>query len=321
MPERAQSACEPKTLASQHGIAIVQAMANNPHPFDRHLLRARRNRASRTLTEADFLLQRATDEFADRLRATNRQFETVLNLGAHSGDMSRTLAPHFADMPISMDLSPRMVADAPAPRLAGDEEALPFAPESLDLVLSALSLHWVNDLPGSLLQVRKALKPDGLFMGALFGGSTLHELRDVMMQAETEVCGGVSPRIAPFADVKDMGHLMQRAGFALPVTDADVVTVRYDTAFHLFKDLKAMGETSILNDRRRTPTTFALLRRAAEIYQDRFADENGRLPATFEIIYMTGWAPHESQQKPMRPGTAKLSLAEALKNQESGNDE
>jgi SAM-dependent methyltransferase len=182
--------------------------------------------------------------------------------------------------------------------------------------VSALKLHWVNDLPGTLLQIRKALKPDGLFLGALFGGATLHELRDAMLQAEAETSGGVSPRVAPFADLKDIGHLMQRAGFALPVTDADIVTVRYDTVFHLFRDLKAMGETSILNDRRRVPATRKLLQRTAEIYQNRFADKDGRLPATFEILYATGWAPHESQQKPIRPGTAKMSLAAALKDQE-----
>lgn len=264
------------------------------------------------MPQADFLLQRTGEEFLDRLAATNRQFALTLDLGAHHGLMSKILAPLVGPNIISMDISPAMVAVSPSPRLVGDEEMLPFAHESLDLVLSALSLHWVNDLPGTLLQVKKALRPDGLFLAAMFGGTTLHELRDAMMQAEVEISGGVSPRIAPFADLKDMGHLMQRAGFALPVADTDIITVRYDTAFHLFRDLKAMGETSILKDRHRTPATRALLQRTAEIYQARFADADGRLPATFEIIYMTGWAPHESQQKPLRPGTAKMRLADAL---------
>ncbi len=294
----------------------MQGMTSHPTPFDRFLRRARRVRACETLSEADFLLQRAADEFQDRLAATNRHFETVLDIGAHKGLLASQLAPTLGQPPISMDVTIPMVEAAPAPRFVGDEEFLPIASESLDLVVSALTLHWVNDLPGTLLQIRKALKPDGLFLGALFGGATLHELREAMLQAEAETSGGVSPRVAPFADLKDIGHLMQRAGFALPVTDADIVTVRYDTVFHLFRDLKAMGETSILNDRRRVPATRKLLQRTAEIYQNRFADKDGRLPATFEILYATGWAPHESQQKPIRPGTAKMSLAAALKDQE-----
>lgn len=206
-----------------------------------------------------------------------------------------------------------MIRQAPAPRIVCDEEFLPFRMGSLDLVSSALTLHWVNDLPGTLIQARQALRPDGLFIAALFGGETLKELRESLMQAELECEGGVSPRISPFADVRDLGSLLQRAGFALPVVDADPITVRYETAFHLLRDLKAMGETSALNDRRRVPLRRQTLLRMAEIYQERFADADGRIRATFEFLYATGWAPHESQQKPLKPGSAEVKLEDALK--------
>ncbi len=196
--------------------------------------------------------------------------------------------------------------------ILGDEERLPFSGERFDLAVSLLSLHSVNDLPGSLIQIRRALKPDGLFVGALLGGSTLTELRQALTQAESEVEGGVSPRVAPFADLRDIGGLLQRAGFALPVTDSDVVRVRYANAFALMRDLRQMGLTNALNDRRRTPLRRATLIRAAEIYAERFGEPDGRIPATFEIVWLSGWTPHESQQKPLRPGSAKVRLADAL---------
>ena len=197
-------------------------------------------------------------------------------------------------------------------RSVADEEALPFAPASLDLAVSGLALHHVNDLPGALVQIRRALKPDGLFLGALLGGETLKELREAWLIAEDEVSGGASPRVAPFADVRDLGGLLQRAGFALPVADTDIVHATYASPLNLMHEIKAMGASNVLTARRRVPVTRKLLFRAAEVYSERFALPDGRIPATFEIITLTAWVPHESQQKPLQPGSAKARLAEAL---------
>jgi SAM-dependent methyltransferase len=210
----------------------------------------------------------------------------------------------------------QVVRVAPTPEsgsIFGDEEALPVAAERFNLVVSLLSLQAVNDLPGALVQIRRALQPDGLFIGCLLGGSTLTELRQAFTEAEAEIEGGVSPHVAPFADVRDVGSLLQRAGFALPVTDIEPVTVRYRDPFGLFRDLRAMGLTNPLEARRRTPLRRETLMGAAAIYADRFADPDGRLRATFDVLWLSGWAPHESQQKPLRPGSAKMRLADALK--------
>jgi SAM-dependent methyltransferase len=205
-------------------------------------------------------------------------------------------------------------------RVVGDPESLPFAAESFDLAVSLLALQHVNDLPGALVQLRRALRPDGLFIGCLLGGRTLTELRQAFAAAESEIEDGISPRIAPFAEVREIGGLLQRAGFALPVTDTETLTVRYPDPFALMRDLRAMGLTNILTERRRTPLRRATLVRAAEIYADRFADPDGRLRASFEILWVSGWAPHESQQKPLRPGSAKARLADALNTSEIGPD-
>ncbi len=306
-----------KQLARAAQIAIVPNMTSPAAPFDRQTVVRHRERAATGFSSADFLVQRAGEEIGGRLQTTNRTFKAALDLGCHNGLLARqVLKPAGVDTVISADLSPGMARRAPEPHIVMDEEFLPIKSESLDLVTSALSLHWVNDLPGALLQVRKALKPDGLLLIALFGGETLHELRDVLMQAETECEGGVSPRVSPFADVRDLGGLLQRSGFALPVVDADQIIVRYDTLFNLIADLRAMGETNAIAQRKKTPLRRATLMRAAELYQERHADPDGRIRATFEILYATGWAPHESQQKPMRPGTAAMRLADALKTEE-----
>jgi SAM-dependent methyltransferase len=196
--------------------------------------------------------------------------------------------------------------------ICGDEEALPFAPHSFDLIVNPLTLHTVNDLPGALIQIRRALKPDGFFIGALFGGDTLHELRTSLMQAEMNISGGVSPRVAPMAGRRDLAALMQRAGFALPVVDAETVTVMYRDIFHLMHDLRGMGHTNSLAARRRTMTARALFLEAECIYRENYGVPGGKIPATFEIIYLNGWAPHESQQKPLRRGSAEHSLTDAL---------
>ena len=198
-------------------------------------------------------------------------------------------------------------------RVAAEEDALPFAAQSLDLVVSGLSLQLVNDLPGALVQINRALKPDGLLLAALLAGETLKELREAWLLAESEMLGGASPRVAPFADVRELGRLLQRAGFALPVADSDIVRVTYESPLALMREIKEMGASNMLAERRRIPVTRGLLFRAAEIYQSKFGLPNGRIPATFEIITLTGWVPHQSQQKPLAPGSAQVRLADALK--------
>lgn len=276
--------------------------------FDSNLIRRRLARA-RAGGYADFLLRYVADDLVDRLGTVLREFRTVLDLatpGPQAGEVLARLYPEATRLRLS-------ALAEPDPRSAvADLEALPVAPASLDLAVSLLTLHAVNDLPGTLVQVRRSLKPDGLFVGCLFGGATLTELRQSLTQAESEVEGGVSPRVAPFAAIREAGGLLQRAGFALPVADADVLTVRYADAFALMRDLRAMGMANALTERRKIPTRRTTLMRAAQIYAERFADPDGRIRATFEVLWLSGWAPHESQQKPLRPGSATARLADAL---------
>ncbi|MDF2687814.1 MAG: SAM-dependent methyltransferase [Microvirga sp.] len=279
---------------------------STPLVFDRALVRHRLSRAMRE-GYADFLLVRAVEDLEERLAAVLRPFPLALDVG--------TPTPLAAEALKRSGRVEGVVRLSPLPELGaihGDEERLPFSGEQFDLAISLLALQGVNDLPGSLVQIRRALKADGLFIGALLGGSTLTELRQAMTQAESELEGGASPRVAPFADLRDIGGLLQRAGFALPVTDTDIVRVRYANAFVLMRDLRRMGLTNALNDRRRAPTKRGTLLRAAEIYAERFADPDGRIPATFEIVWLSGWTPHESQQKPLKPGSAQMRLADAL---------
>jgi SAM-dependent methyltransferase len=285
-------------------------MAVSPIIFDRALLRQRRRRAA-ALGPATFLLDRAANDLADRLAAVLRRFELAVDLGT-PGEAVRAALGQLGSIG-------RIVAADAVPGsslgetfVAADAEALPFGDATLDLVVSALALQFVNDLPGVLVQIRRALKPDGLFLAALIGGETLHELRLSFAAAEADIEGGVSPRVAPFADLRELGALLQRAGFALPVTDVDRVTVRYDSAFDLMHDLRRMGATNALVARRRTPLKRATLLRMAEIYSQRFADSDGRVRATFEIVWLSGWAPHPDQQQPLKPGSAKARLADAL---------
>lgn len=290
-------------------------MSENPIIFDRKLVRRRRDRAAVRFHEFDFLMVEAADRLADRLLDLRREFRVVLDLGAHSGVLARVWPPDLNGTWLAHgDISPEMAALAGkhGPALACDEEALPFAEASLDAVLSCLSLHWVNDLPGALVQIRRALAPDGLFLASVLGGDTLVELREVLSAAELEVTGGISPRVSPFADIPDLGGLLQRAGFALPVVDSDPLTVTYDNLFALMADLRGMGESNAVLERHKLPTRRNVLMRAAKIYHQRFADSNGRIPATFQIITMTGWAPDASQQKPLRPGSAQNRLADAV---------
>ena len=291
-------------------------MTASPRIFDRVLHRRRLDRAAPGFGAADFLKRRVADDLVERLDGINRRFGVALDLGARDGTFGRALSdsPVAAklDFLIQSDLSARMLGNTEGARAVVDEEHLPFAPESLNLIVSSLALHWVNDLVGALIQIRLALVPDGLFIGAMLGGATLTELRRSLLAAETEISGGAGPRVSPFADAPDGGALLQRAGFALPVVDTDTVVVRYDHPLKLLADVRAMGETSVLFDRPRSPLSRAILNRACEIYRRDHGGADGRVPATFEILTLTGWAPHESQQKPMRPGSAKTRLADAL---------
>lgn len=285
-------------------------MSPGPTIFDRELLRARRRRAH-AAGPATFLLDRVAEELGERLAAVLRQFDRAVDLGTPTDALRRVLlASGKIDTLVTAttDLAPC----SSSLFVAADEEALPFADASLDLVVSALSLQFVNDLPGTLIQIRRALKPDGLLMAAMIGGDSLNELREAFAEAESEIEGGLSPRVAPFADIRDLGSLLQRAGFALPVVDSDRLTVRYDSPVALMHDLRAMGASNILTERRRAPLKRATLRKMLEIYARRFADADGRLRATFEVVWLTGWAPHENQQKPLKPGSATQRLADAL---------
>ena len=270
-----------------------------PVLFDRALLRARQDRALR-LGPATFLLDRVAEEMAERLHAVLREFKNAADVGTPGDQVRNALAGRLNQL-AGVDLPEQ------------ESEPLPLQPASLDLVVSALALQFVNDLPGVLAQIRRALRPDGLLLAAMVGGDTLNELRQSFAAAEAELEGGASPRVAPFADLRDVGALLQRAGLALPVTDVDRIVVRYDSAFALMQDLRRMGATNILIERRRTPSRRATMLRMAQIYGERFADADGRIRATFDIVWLSGWAPHESQQQPLKPGSAKVGLAEAVK--------
>jgi SAM-dependent methyltransferase len=298
-----------------HGMSVQ-------HIFDRQLLVARRNRAADRIVEHDFLLARVADDLMERLAAITRTFPVAAIIGAYHGLLGRRLRRlPGVELVTDVEASARLLARCEGPRIRADEEALPFAEQSLDLVVSGLSLHLVNDLPGTLIQIRRALKPDGLMLAALLGGATLTELRTAFLIAEEEMEGGASPRVAPLADVRDLGSLLQRAQFALPVVDSDTVTVTYRDPLALMLELRAMGAANALTERRRRPLRRATLARAIEVYRERFGLPDGRVPATFEIITLTGWAPHPSQPKPLRPGSAQARLADALGTEERGAGE
>jgi NADH dehydrogenase [ubiquinone] 1 alpha subcomplex assembly factor 5 len=288
-------------------------VTGNPDIFDRQLLRRRRDRLAGHAARHEFLLARVADDLVERLAAVRRTFPTVLSLGAHHGLLGRRVGalPGVATV-IDAEPSAALLAHCTGLRVQCDEEVLPFRDQSLDLVVSGLSLQLVNDLPGVLVQVRRALKPDGLLLAAMLGGATLTELRTALLAAEAEIEGGASPRVAPFADVRDLGALLQRTQFALPVVDSETVVVTYADPLALMHELRGMGAANIMHARSRKPLRRQTLNRSFEIYAERFGLAGGRIPATFEIITLTGWAPHESQPKALQPGSAKMRLADAL---------
>ena len=281
--------------------------------FDRNLIRLRRERVANTDTDIDFLERHVAEDLAERIETILREFKTVVDLGAHRGAVSQAVGRlDNVGKVIALERAHGLLKNCKGLKVCCDEELLPLRPQSVDLVLSGLVLQHANDVPGTLMQIRQALRPDGLFLGVIPGGQTLHELRSALMTAEMELEGGSSPRVAPFGDVRTMGGLLQRAGFALPVVDSDVLTVTYADPISLMKELRAMGWGNALHERRKTFMRRATLMRACEIYIAEFGLENGRIPASFELITLMGWAPHESQQQPLRPGSATSRLADAL---------
>ena len=281
--------------------------------FDRSLVTRRRARFARDFAAAGFLVEEVTARLLDRLADIQREFPRVLVLGAPLGLVESALAGRWGgELLVACDGAAAMLT-APGLRVVADAEALPFAPDRFDLVLSPMVLHWVNDLPGALVQLRQCLAPDGLLLVGMPGGETLTELRQCLTRAELECEGGVSPRVSPFADVRDAGSLLQRAGFALPVVDVDRITVSYGDPLRLLRELGRMGEGNALRQRRRGPLRRETLVRACQLYGELFADPAGRIPATFDILFMSGWKPHASQQQPARRGSASVRLADALR--------
>lgn len=279
--------------------------------FDRRLLRQRRRRAAAVAGDHDFLLREVGERLVDRLADVSRGFPLALDLGCRGDALAQMVAGQGKVATLLQ--AGLALGNARGPRFVADEEMLPLRAESLDLVLSNLALHWVNDLPGALAQIRAALKPDGLFLASMFGAGTLNELRSCLMEAELAETGGASPRVSPFAALRDAAGLLQRAGFALPVADCDTITVTYADFFRLLADLRGMGETNILRERLKRPTRRAVFARAAALYQQRFAGPDGRLRATFQILFLTGWAPHASQQLPARRGSGQADLRDVFR--------
>ncbi len=289
---------------------------NQPDPllvFDRAVLRQHRERAARGWADHAFLKREIVSRLIERLDDVRRTYPLALDLGCHGDEIAQALEGRkMIETLVRADLGLGFARKAGGAAIVADEEALPFAAGSFDLVLSAMDLHWVNDLPGTLIQIARILKPDGLFLAAMLGGGTLWQLRQALSAAESEIEGGLSPRVSPFADLRDAAGLLQRAGFALPVADIETIDVEYESALALMRDLRGMGESNIIADRRRGLARRATLLRAAEIYGERFAAPSGRVTASFEVLFLHGWTPHVSQPKPLRPGAAARRLAEAL---------
>jgi len=291
-----------------------QLPITNYHLFDRSRLRAHRARAAANFSAHDFLLREMVSRTCERLEEIKRTFPLALDIGAHNGMVAEILAGRGGvETLVQMEVCEPMLRGAKGLRVVADEEFLPFAENSLDLVISVGALHWVNDLPGALIQIQRILKPDGLFLAMMPGGQTLRELRAAFEFAEMEISGGVSPRVSPFVDVRDAGGLLQRAGFALPVVDSEIITVEYDHPLKLMKELRGMGEANALLESAKHFTPCATVMLAADYYMQHFANPEGRINATVELVTLTGWKPHASQQQPAKRGSGQVSLIKAMK--------
>lgn len=294
-------------------------MALGPVPvvFNQPLLRQRLARAARGDGPGNFLIQRVTEDIALRLGLIKREFALCALFGDYSSYMTPMLEalPNIGNV-FSSGVTAPGIPSSFRPHMIATEEHVPLAPESINLAISPLTLQFANDLPGALIQLKRSLKPDGLFIAAFLGGDTLIELRDALLSAETDIRGGAGMRIHPRVDIRDLGALLQRAGFALPVVDSDRMTVTYRSTLHLMHDLRALGLSNVLNQSTGLPLNRSILARLEEVYKQRYPAANNRIRATFEVIYLTGWAPHDSQQRPLKPGSAQTRLADALKTHE-----
>jgi NADH dehydrogenase [ubiquinone] 1 alpha subcomplex assembly factor 5 len=306
---------QPTSAAALAATALSTTVPAKARIFDRHLLRRRRDRAAAGFADHDFLVAEVAERLLDRLDDITHRFPLALDLGCRTGQLADLRGGRGGiETLLQADLSPAMLhrARRAGPVMVADEEWLPIRQGSLDLILSNLNLHWTNDLPGALIQIRDALKPDGLFLGTMFGGRTLHELRDCLMRAELAESGGVSPRVSPFAEVSDAAALMQRAGFALPVVDSETITVTYGDIMKLLADLRGMGEANLVVDRLRQPTRRQVIAHAAALYAQDYANADGRLNATFQVLFLTGWSPAATQQQPLKPGSGQTNLKDFL---------
>lgn len=281
--------------------------------FNRSLHRLRREKSAPDFASVDFLFREASLRLADRLQDIQRDFLLALDLGGHTGLLDSAIrATGKVGELIQTDLAYGMVRQAPSPlKAVVDEEVLPFAEASLDAAFSVLSLQWVNDLPGCLIQLRQALKPDGLLLAVVPGPHSLQELRQSLLAVAT-VTGKAAPRISPFVEVRDAGALLQRAGFALPVIDSEYVTLTYQDPFTFLKEVRKMGEANALYEQHKGMSTLSFWQEVMAHYQRHHSDERGRIKVTVELVFMTAWAPHPSQQKPMPRGSGKVSLIKAL---------
>ncbi len=283
-----------------------------PAIFDRRLLRLRRSRAAGRYADFDFLVNEMTERIVERLADVRRSFGTTLVLGCHTGQVAAALPKAQVGDVIQADLSPSMLEQVNDVRVALDEERLPFGFDCFDLVIAVGNLHWVNDLPGTLIQIRYALKPDGLLLAAMPGGRTLHELRTCLSESEDQVNEVAAPRVAPFIDVPDAGDLLRRTGYTLPVADIDTLNVTYEHPLKLLKDLRGMAETNMLLESAAIPLRRSTLLQACRLYQERYADAQGRVAATFQLLMLAAWSPGPGQPQPLRRGSGQASLAEAL---------
>lgn len=288
---------------------MSRKQTNTHKVFDLRSVTQHQHRASKVFEHHNFIFREVGKQLCDRLNDINRKFATALEVGARGNILTTALLQSGAKERCEITHFFRFGPDGD---VRSEYEILPIATDSIDLVLSNLALHWLNDLPGTLLQLRKALRPDGLMLATLFGGNTLSELRNVLEKAEMELDGGVRPRVSPFIDVRTGGDLLQRAGFALIVTDIDSITVTYPDLYSLIRDIRGMGETNALIDRPKTFTTRKLLEHAEKLYKNTFSDQRGKLVATYQVLYLAGWAPHHSQQKPLQPGSATHSLTSVI---------
>jgi NADH dehydrogenase [ubiquinone] 1 alpha subcomplex assembly factor 5 len=306
----------PASFSTICQVCHKPSMNAPPKIFDRGTTARNRRRAAAMPDTPPALLSANRQQLLDRLLDVKRTFGTALSLGCRSGETAKSLMrDHALETVVAADFAENFARRAKHEGFAAvacDEEWIPFGPEVFDLIIAEHSLHWTNDLPGSLIQLRRCLQPDGFFLASLFGGATLHELRDCLIEAESSILGGITPRVSPFVDVRDAGNLLVRAGFALPVADTDVTILEFDCLDDLFNELRLMGENNAIHERSKGLTTRRLFDTAEEFYRERHSSKEGKLLATFEIVTLTAWAPSETQQKPLSPGSARSRLSDAL---------